>query len=247
MSLFYRRWIYSLGALALGATVLSAQEPPSEDAGTKECYVRVICPIPGQADATVAFGEVKPLPYSITVLLDEGQEQKTVLANPTYAYFLTGYRPIAIGNRQLEVLRGQELVKKIPVSFQAGQFYTLLIRDRNGQPDVQVLEDLPLEKDASGNRIRSKTPRLRLANFVPGATASLRSGNAALPLPSGEFVENQIQAGIYEVAIVGQYQNTEFARTVEVNLQQVPQATLFLGLDLYGRPVPYFFLDAVLD
>jgi len=231
-----------------------AVEVPTEEEAVVEVksgYLRIMILIPGVQDPNREFGTVPPLPYPVELTLQKSREDELPLVSGAYAFFVAGYRPIPVGDYTLKLSTDRSApIQDEQIEIVEDDFMTILIMDRNGRPRMELLSDLLVETDAQGKKTKSKKPRIRYGNFLAAGEAQIicpgLNLKSAMPNQSLQTF-NPSSIGTYEMGVAGNWKGTPFQRLSEINLGTAPQQTVFVGEDLYHRPVVYIMPDAVLD
>jgi hypothetical protein len=123
-----------------------------------------------------------------------------------------------------------------------------VVRDFNGKPQGEVLEDVIWEIDADGKQVKSNQPRLRIYDLISSnSTITSPSLNLKSKIPQSPQTITIEKTGLHQFGISGVSDQKPFNRIIEIDFNQTPQATIFLVKDLYDRPVPKISADASLD
>jgi hypothetical protein len=248
--------------LSLGAWVLAEETNETEERSAleektepevveavPEGYLRILLLIQGKKNPNHEFGTVAPLPYPLEISLQGNKEEEISLVSQGFAFQISGYRPIPAGKYELIVRSKGQPVARENMEIVEDDFKTLVVSDRNGRPQISMLQDVDFQDTPQG-RQKVNTPRIRLGNFLPGTKISAASPALRLnaPLPDQEFQTlRPTQKGVFEMGVAGSFDGAPFTRVTEINLNQSAQVTVFVGEDLYNRPVVYLLPDAVLD
>jgi hypothetical protein len=221
---------------------------PDSDQEEKEplAYLRIFIPIEGDKNAKVQFGEVKPLPYPLEIKLKAGESKEFPILSGAYSFYFSGYTPVSPGNYELILSWGENLNSKQTLRFAKNDFYTFILRDKNGRPDLEILEDATWELNAEGEREMTKNPRLRICDLIgSNSTVVSKSLNLNSKIPKEIQSITIPSSGLHQLTISGTLNQKPFTSNLEADLSEFPQQTLFVVKDLYDRPVAQILPDAV--
>ncbi len=235
----------------LVASISVVAQPTDSDVDSEKHplgYIQTLVPIEGSKTAKVQFGEVKPLPYQLTIKLKPSKgDEKTILSGG-YAFYSSGYIPITPGEYELVIGRGEDQVEKKTIRISKDNFYTLIVKDFNGKPNAEILEDVSWEIDAEGNQVKSKKPRLRIYDLInSNSTITAPSLNLKSKVQQSPETITVTKTGSHQFEISGVLDQKPFTRYFEIDFSQTPQSTIFLMKDLYDRAIPKISADAVLE
>lgn len=157
--------------------------------------------------------------------------------------FYAGYASVAPGAFTLTVRRAGDqngAIKRLPVNLLADMFVTVLVSSKDGQPNVELINDTVDPKAAV-------TKRLVLRQLFPNAKVTTVVGNAApsAPLTFGEtaVLDNLPEASsslTVQAAIPGQ---SVKSWSMPLELPPNARATLLIFPDSYGRFRPRLAMD----
>jgi hypothetical protein len=128
-----------------------------------------------------------------------------------------------------------------PLQLDPGAFVTLVLRELNGAPDLQIINDGPVGLDEAD-------AELTVRNFVPGLSQiEVHSGDvfsARVRANDGCLYFRGLERKVLQLdtSAIGQ-DGKESKWTTEVNFGKVRKATLLILVDSYGRIRPRVAID----
>ena len=167
-----------------------------------------------------------------------------LLTTAAICNFYAGYTSITPGAFTLTVRRAGDqngAIKRLPVNLLGNMFVTILVSMKDGQPNVEFIDDTIDPKTAGATR-------LVLRQLFPNAkvTATVGTGPASAALGYGETVVLDNLAATQssltvQASIPGQ---SAKSWSMPLDLTQFPRTTLLIFPDPYGRFRPRLAVDA---
>ena len=219
-------------SLCLGVSSARAQQSaPATDAKPRKAHIR--------------FWNMLPDKPANSLFLLAGDKDSIAGAAPNNVF--TSYLPAPSGSYTLVVKRagqGGVVIQRLPVVLPDEGYITLVASEKNGQPTVEMFNDMPDPK------VTELGARLVLRQFFPGAhvKVSVTAGPSSPSVSYGETatLENLPATGSVNILLQAALPTTppttkEWPLTADFSTAH--HATLLLVADSYGRLRPQLSYD----
>lgn len=248
-----------LGASARGQAPTNAPAPQIPIEG----YLRIWCTLPGDQKPEV-FGEWPRFRKSLRLVTGtEKKEAESILVSQllplsTYDYRGVPPRPIRVLVQETDPPAtpsgqpvGGAIKASVPLQAKAGQFYTLVLLPKDGKISHILLEDEPavLPSQKPGQEPPPPSRSLRVFVFEPGLSVLVSCSGAGVQIKASVDQPGRaknLKAGLWTLDLKGDFAGQPYANSVEFDLNEPGNWSLFLMKDIYDRVVPFLQKDAIL-
>ncbi len=233
----------ALGSLALAAPAKKRKGSPAPTSNSTPAAESVATG--GTASVRLWKAEfASKSPVRLEVKTKAGQTGPLRLEPPATGAYFSDYAACPAGEVTVEFLTESAAggkIPAIPITLAADSFVTLLLREQDGKPVLEVLDDAPTGSDPDSAEfvVRNFAPALVEIRIQAGDQLSARMRAAASFLNIRGLDRQRCQID----TITRDAEGKESRWSTEVNFASARKATLLIHADPYGRIRPRIALD----